>query len=152
MTKICVSLTEETTAGVVERMEELAGIADLFEVRADFVLDLDLLTILRGRTRPILLTCRAVNLNAVRPDANSGIAFAIADAFKLAVPAARRHPYFNLDIRGGARLQRRRGGRHPMPWHRMCRHINRWLPTVRIWHPYPLVRFGVVTQGGSRMR
>src|SRR5437867_1525490 len=46
----------------------------------------------------------------------------------------------------------RRGGRHPMPWHRMCRHINRWLPTVRIWHPYPLVRFGVVTQGGSRMR
>ena len=46
----------------------------------------------------------------------------------------------------------RRGGRHPMPWHRMSRHINRWLPTVRIWHPYPLVRFGVVTQGGSRMR
>ena len=46
----------------------------------------------------------------------------------------------------------RRGGRHPMPWHRMYRHINRWLPTVRIWHPYPLVRFGVVTQGGSRMR
>src|SRR2546425_11039674 len=33
---------------------------------------------------------------------------AIADPFKLAVPAARRHPYFNLDIRGGARLQRRR--------------------------------------------
>ena len=46
----------------------------------------------------------------------------------------------------------RRGGRHPMPWHRMYRHITRWLPTVRIWHPYPLVRFGVVTQGGSRMR
>ena len=46
----------------------------------------------------------------------------------------------------------RRGGRHPMPWHRMYRHIDRWLPTVRIWHQYPLVRFGVVTQGGSRMR
>ena len=30
------------------------------------------------------------------------------DGFKLAVPAARRHPYFNLDIRGGARLQSRR--------------------------------------------
>ena len=29
MSKICVSLTEETTAGVVERMEELAGIAQL---------------------------------------------------------------------------------------------------------------------------
>ncbi|PYQ13050.1 MAG: shikimate dehydrogenase [Acidobacteria bacterium] len=61
MTQICVSLTEETTAGVVERMADLAGIADLFEVRADFVLDLDLLTILRGRTRPILLTCRAAS-------------------------------------------------------------------------------------------
>jgi 3-dehydroquinate dehydratase/shikimate dehydrogenase len=59
MTKICVSLTEETTAGVVERMQELSGIADLFEVRADLVLDLDLLTVLRARTRPILLTCRA---------------------------------------------------------------------------------------------
>lgn len=46
----------------------------------------------------------------------------------------------------------RRGGRHPMPWHRMSQHINRWLPSARIWHPYPLVRFGVVTQGGSRMR
>jgi hypothetical protein len=46
----------------------------------------------------------------------------------------------------------RRGGRHPMPWHRMYRHIDRWLPTVRIWHPYPLVRFDVITQGGSRMR
>src|SRR5437899_222463 len=38
MTKICVSLTEETTAGVVERMQELAVIADLFEVRADLAL------------------------------------------------------------------------------------------------------------------
>jgi 3-dehydroquinate dehydratase / shikimate dehydrogenase len=61
MTKICVSLTEETTAGVVERMQELAGIADLFEVRADMVLDLELLPILRARTRPILLTCRAAS-------------------------------------------------------------------------------------------
>jgi 3-dehydroquinate dehydratase/shikimate dehydrogenase len=61
MTKICVSLTEETTAGVVERMQELSGIADLFEVRADLVLDLDLLTILRAKTRPIMLTCRAAS-------------------------------------------------------------------------------------------
>jgi group II intron reverse transcriptase/maturase len=50
------------------------------------------------------------------------------------------------------RVLRRRGGRHPMPWHRMYRHLDRWLPPARICHPYPLVRFGVVTQGGSRMR
>jgi 3-dehydroquinate dehydratase/shikimate dehydrogenase len=57
--RICVSLTEETTDGVIERMEALAGIADLFEVRADLVLDLDLLEILRARTKPLMLTCRA---------------------------------------------------------------------------------------------
>src|SRR5688572_11086927 len=40
-------------------MAALAGIADLFEVRADLVLDLDLLTILRARVKPLMLTCRA---------------------------------------------------------------------------------------------
>jgi RNA-directed DNA polymerase len=39
-----------------------------------------------------------------------------------------------------------------LPWHRMKRYIARWVPSVRICHPYPLVRLGVVTQGGSRMR
>jgi 3-dehydroquinate dehydratase/shikimate dehydrogenase len=58
MTRICVSLIEETTSGVVDRMAELAPLADLFEVRGDRVLDLDLLTILRSRTRPLVLTCR----------------------------------------------------------------------------------------------
>ena len=50
------------------------------------------------------------------------------------------------------RTLRRRSQRHRLPWTRMRRLINRWLPTPRICHPYPLVRFGVVTQGGSRMR
>ena len=49
------------------------------------------------------------------------------------------------------RTLRRRSQRH-LPWHRMRRYITRWVPPVRICHPYPLVRFGVVTQGGSRMR
>jgi len=59
MTQICVSLTEETTEGIVQRLGELAGVADLFEVRGDLVLDLDLLTILRARTKPLLFTCRS---------------------------------------------------------------------------------------------
>jgi len=50
------------------------------------------------------------------------------------------------------RVLRRRGGRHPMPWRRMWPLINRWLPPVRICRPYPRVRTGVLTQGGSRMR
>jgi len=49
------------------------------------------------------------------------------------------------------RVLARRSQRH-VPWHRMKRHIARWVPPVRICHPYPLVRFGVVTRGGSRMR
>src|SRR5688500_13095199 len=40
-------------------MNALVGVADLFEVRADLVLDLDLLAILRARVKPLMLTCRA---------------------------------------------------------------------------------------------
>jgi 3-dehydroquinate dehydratase/shikimate dehydrogenase len=57
-TKIAVSLTEETTGAVVARMADLRDVADLFEVRADFVRDLDLGAVLRARAKPILLTCR----------------------------------------------------------------------------------------------
>lgn len=40
---------------------------------------------------------------------------------------------------------RRRSQRHRLPWERMRRLIARWLPSARICHPYPWVRFGVVT-------
>ena len=39
-----------------------------------------------------------------------------------------------------------------VPWRRTHALVTRWLPAVRICHPYPLVRFDVLTQGGSRMR
>jgi RNA-directed DNA polymerase len=48
-------------------------------------------------------------------------------------------------------LRRRSQGRHPS-WERMLRYLDRWLPPARVCHPYPLVRFAVVTQGKSRMR
>jgi 3-dehydroquinate dehydratase/shikimate dehydrogenase len=57
--KVCVALAEPTTAAVAARMAELAPWADLFEVRADYVSDLDLGALLRARTRPILFTCRS---------------------------------------------------------------------------------------------
>jgi RNA-directed DNA polymerase len=41
-------------------------------------------------------------------------------------------------------LQRRSQRRH-LTWQRMYIHIKRWLPTVRIHHPYPLKRLGVIT-------
>jgi RNA-directed DNA polymerase len=48
-------------------------------------------------------------------------------------------------------LRRRSQGNH-LPWRRMGRYIARWFPPARVCHPYPLVRLGVFTQGGSRMR
>jgi hypothetical protein len=48
-------------------------------------------------------------------------------------------------------LRRRSQGNH-MPWRRVRRHIPRWFPPAKVCHPYLLVRLGVLTQGGSRMR
>ena len=50
------------------------------------------------------------------------------------------------------RALKRRSQTHHLSWKRMRRYIDRWLPPARICHPSPLVRFGVVTQGRSRMR
>ena len=46
----------------------------------------------------------------------------------------------------------RRSQRSRLDWSRMGRLINRWLPTVRIIHPWPDERFDVRTQGKSRVR
>jgi group II intron reverse transcriptase/maturase len=50
------------------------------------------------------------------------------------------------------RVLRRRSQRTRLTWDRMARLIARWLPPATVCHPYPLVRFGVLTQGKSRMR
>ena len=50
------------------------------------------------------------------------------------------------------RALKRRSQSHHLPWGRMRRYIDRWLPPAHICHPYPLVRLGVVTQSKSRMR
>jgi 3-dehydroquinate dehydratase/shikimate dehydrogenase len=67
-TGIAVSLTEETTEAVVARMVALAPVADLFEVRADFVRDLDLAGLLKARTKPLLFTCRPESEGGRFPD------------------------------------------------------------------------------------
>jgi 3-dehydroquinate dehydratase/shikimate dehydrogenase len=82
MTRICVSLTEETTSGIVDRMGELAAQADLFEVRGDRVLDLDLLTILRARTRPLVLACRNVSEGGQWDDADPRRRLVLLEAVK----------------------------------------------------------------------
>ena len=39
----------------------------------------------------------------------------------------------------------RRGNRRPITWDRMSRHVEKWLPHVKLHHPYPLRRMGVIT-------
>ena len=68
--EVCVTLTEDTTEATAARMAEFASVADLFEVRADFLRDRDLRGILRARTKPILLTCRPVLEGGRWPDAD----------------------------------------------------------------------------------
>ncbi|MFQ5668391.1 MAG: group II intron reverse transcriptase/maturase [Candidatus Binatia bacterium] len=50
------------------------------------------------------------------------------------------------------RTLRRRSQKHRLPWQRMRRYINRWLPSARVCHPYPWARFAVTTQGRSPVR
>jgi RNA-directed DNA polymerase len=50
------------------------------------------------------------------------------------------------------RALKRRSQSHHLSWERMTRYLDRWLPPAHVCHPYPLVRFAVVTQGKSRMR
>jgi RNA-directed DNA polymerase len=50
------------------------------------------------------------------------------------------------------RSLRRRSQRHRLDWERMNRLTTRWLPPVRIVHPYPEMRFDVRTQGRSPVR
>jgi group II intron reverse transcriptase/maturase len=40
---------------------------------------------------------------------------------------------------------KRRSHKHRLPWERMKRLVDRWLPLARVCHPYPLVRFSVTT-------
>jgi len=70
VTAICVSLTEANIEATLARMAELAPVADLFEVRADFVRDLDIPALLRARTKPLLLTCRPESEGGRWPDAD----------------------------------------------------------------------------------
>lgn len=43
------------------------------------------------------------------------------------------------------RVLKRRSQKSHLPWARMERYVAHWLPQTRICHPYPWVRFGVIT-------
>ncbi len=93
--RICVSLTDDTTAGVIARMEALAGVADIFEIRGDLVADLDLLAILRARTKPLMLTCRAESEGGRWPDDDPRRRRALLEGVK------RGYDYVDIEHRSG---------------------------------------------------
>jgi 3-dehydroquinate dehydratase/shikimate dehydrogenase len=49
------------TVDLIDRMSDLSGIADMFEIRGDLVTDLDLLTIRKVATKPLIFTARAAS-------------------------------------------------------------------------------------------
>ena len=61
MASLCISLTERLTVDLIDRMSDLSGLADMFEIRGDLVSDIDLLTVLRVRTKPLIFTARAAS-------------------------------------------------------------------------------------------
>jgi group II intron reverse transcriptase/maturase len=55
-------------------------------------------------------------------------------------------------LRQWFRALRRRSQRRPMTWARFLRLVGRWIPSARILHPHPNVRFDATIQGRSRMQ
>ena len=93
--RICVSLTDETTEDVIDRMRALDAVADMFEIRGDLVLDLDLLAILRARTKPLLLTCRAESEGGRWADEDGKRRLALLEGVK------RGYDYVDIEHRSG---------------------------------------------------
>jgi 3-dehydroquinate dehydratase / shikimate dehydrogenase len=59
--RVCVSICEPTTSGAVEAASRVMEWADLVEIRADYIQDLDLVSLLREKTRPVIFTLRAAH-------------------------------------------------------------------------------------------
>jgi hypothetical protein len=55
-------------------------------------------------------------------------------------------------LRAWRHALRRRGQRGAPTWERMNKLGRRWIPTPRLQHPYPELRFDDRTRGGSRVR
>jgi RNA-directed DNA polymerase len=62
------------------------------------------------------------------------------------------HAFRHQIVRHWHKALRRRSQRSRMTWERMSRLQTRWLPTIRVLHPWPDTRFDAKTQGRSPVR
>ena len=58
--RICVAIRESTTAQAAEAAARAAEWADLAEIRADYIRDLDLKQLFRAKKTPLIFTLRPV--------------------------------------------------------------------------------------------
>jgi len=58
MARLCVSLTERTTEGMLGAMHSLPRYVDMVEVRVDFMSEVDLKALCAGKDRPVIVTNR----------------------------------------------------------------------------------------------
>ncbi len=62
------------------------------------------------------------------------------------------HAFRHQIVKHWHKALRRRSQRSRMTWQRMSRLQTRWLPPVRVLHPWPDIRFDAKTQGRSPVR
>jgi group II intron reverse transcriptase/maturase len=62
------------------------------------------------------------------------------------------HAFRHQIVKHWHKALRRRSQRSRMTWERMSRLQTRWLPTIRVLHPWPDIRFDAKTQGRSPVR
>ncbi len=95
MASLCITLTERLTVDLIDRMSDLSGLADMFEIRGDLVTDIDLLTILRVRTKPLIFTARSASEGGKMKDGDPKRRALLHEAVR------RGYDYVDVEYRSG---------------------------------------------------
>ena len=95
MASLCITLTERLNVDLIDRMADLSGLADMFEIRGDLVGDLDLLTIRKARSKPLIFTARSASEGGKMKDDDPKRRALIHEAVK------RGFDYVDVEYRSG---------------------------------------------------
>ncbi len=95
MASLCITLTERLNVDLIDRMADLSGLADMFEIRGDLVSDLDLLTIRKARSKPLIFTARSASEGGKMKDDDPKRRALIHEAVK------RGFDYVDVEYRSG---------------------------------------------------